>query len=83
MPKLGTAGEKYRDKQLAYQLPKQDLALAYCKHVDPTHYNSYEDFVNARNEIALDIAYAKEVTTTTVQTNCFVNLECLFIYTLK
>lgn len=66
VPKIGTAGEKYRDKQLVTQLPKQDLALAYCKHVDPVHYTSYEDFVTARNEIALDIAYAKELTATTV-----------------
>ncbi|XP_046664636.1 four and a half LIM domains protein 3 isoform X3 [Homalodisca vitripennis] len=70
VPKLGTAGEKYRDKQLVIQLPKQDLALTYCKHVEPAHYSSYEDFVNARNEIALDIAYAKEVTATSVCTKC-------------
>lgn len=42
------------------QLPKQDLALAYCRHVEPTQAASFEDFITARNEIALDIAYAKE-----------------------
>lgn len=40
---------------LLYQLPKQDLALAYCKYVDKEHTGSYEDFIAARNEIALDI----------------------------
>lgn len=55
VPKLGASGEQYRDKQLSYQLPKQDLALAYCKHVEPQNRSSYEDFVSARNEIALDI----------------------------
>ncbi|KAF4532399.1 hypothetical protein B566_EDAN003851, partial [Ephemera danica] len=60
VPRLGSAGERYRDKQLMVQLPKQDLALAYCKHVDAQHHASYEDFINARNEIALDIGYVKD-----------------------
>lgn len=55
VPKIGTQGERFRDKQLVYQLPKQDLALAFCKHVEETNRSSYEDFVAARNEIALDI----------------------------
>jgi len=62
VPKLGTAGEKYRDKQVVVQLPKQDLALTYCNHVEQRHHQSYEDFINARNEIALDIGYARECT---------------------
>jgi len=62
VPKLGTSGEKYRDKQVVVQLPKQDLALTYCKHVEQRHHQSYEDFINARNEIALDIGYARECT---------------------
>uniref|UniRef100_A0A0K8TEX0 Four and a half LIM domains protein 2 n=1 Tax=Lygus hesperus TaxID=30085 RepID=A0A0K8TEX0_LYGHE len=70
VPKLGTSGEKYREKQLMIQLPKQDLALAYCRHVDPAHHTSYEDFITARNEIALDIAYAKECTTKTDCPEC-------------
>lgn len=65
------------------QLPKQDLALAYCKHVEPMYYKSYEDFVNARNEIALDIGYVREdihtTTVSAVQTVTFiiVNDLCL------
>lgn len=55
VPKIGSTGERHRDKQLAYQLPKQDLSLDYCKHVEPQNQASYEDFVAARNEIALDI----------------------------
>jgi hypothetical protein len=42
------------------QIPKQDLALAYCKHVESQHHSSYDDFINARNEIALDIGYVKD-----------------------
>ncbi|EEB12482.1 prickle, putative [Pediculus humanus corporis] len=57
VPRLGSPGEKYRDKQLILQLPKQDLALAYCKHIENSQQSCYEDFINARNEIALDIGY--------------------------
>nr|XP_029719501.1 prickle-like protein 1-A [Aedes albopictus] len=67
VPKIGTQGERFRDKQLVYQLPKQDLALAYCKHVEETNRSSYEDFVAARNEIALDIGYVKD---TPAKTQC-------------
>jgi len=55
LPKLGTEGENYRLKQLVLQLPKQDLAIKHCRHVSgPRDKNSYQDFVSARNEIALD-----------------------------
>lgn len=60
MPKIGSSGERHRDKQLAIQLPKQDLAMTYCKHVEAQDCSSYEDFVAARNEIALDIGYVKD-----------------------
>ncbi|XP_014242506.1 prickle planar cell polarity protein 3-A isoform X4 [Cimex lectularius] len=70
VPKLGSPGEKYREKQLMIQLPKQDLALAYCRHVDPTQHTSYDDFITARNEIALDIAYAKECTARVICPEC-------------
>lgn len=73
VPKLGTAGEKYRDKQVVVQLPKQDLALTYCKHVEQRHHQSYEDFINARNEIALDIGYARECTYRVVSLYYFVH----------
>jgi prickle len=64
VPKIGGQGESYRDKQLALQLPKQDLAMSYCKHIEIQNRGSYEDFVTARNEIALDIGgqwYEEEI----------------------
>lgn len=70
VPKIGSTGERYRDKQLAYQLPKQDLAMSYCKHIEAQHRSSYEDFVSARNEIALDIGYVKDVPHQTKCVNC-------------
>ncbi|KAE8737532.1 hypothetical protein FOCC_FOCC017004, partial [Frankliniella occidentalis] len=60
VPQLGGPGEKHRDRQLVSQLPKQDLALAYCRHVEKQHHASYEDFIHARNEIALDIGYVQD-----------------------
>lgn len=55
VPKIGTEGEKYREKQIVLQLPKQDLALKFCQSITPEQSASYEDFIAARNEIALDI----------------------------
>ncbi|KAL0115188.1 hypothetical protein PUN28_010653 [Cardiocondyla obscurior] len=61
VPRLGTPGERHRDRQLTFQLPKQDLARAYCRHLDPKHASSADDFMAARNEIALDIGSVQEV----------------------
>lgn len=60
VPKAGSPGEKYRDKQLILQLPKQDLALPYCKFLEREHHKAFEDFVNTRNECALDIGFVCE-----------------------
>ncbi|XP_036344220.1 prickle planar cell polarity protein 3-like, partial [Rhagoletis pomonella] len=60
VPKIGTEGARYREQQIAYQLPKQDLSLQHCKHLEEQHEASFEDFVTARNEIALDIGYIKD-----------------------
>ncbi|XP_064108535.1 prickle planar cell polarity protein 3-A-like isoform X3 [Macrobrachium nipponense] len=59
VPRLGTPGEKARERQLMLQLPKQDLALAYTRHVEPQYHTSFKDFVAARNDIALDIGIIK------------------------
>ncbi|XP_031847933.1 four and a half LIM domains protein limpet isoform X6 [Nomia melanderi] len=61
VPRIDTPGERYRDRQLAIQLPKQDLARAYCRHLNPIHASSADDFMAARNEIALDIGNVQEV----------------------
>ncbi|XP_063991967.1 uncharacterized protein Lmpt isoform X1 [Diachasmimorpha longicaudata] len=61
VPRLGTLGERHRDRQLSTQLPKQDLARAYCRHLEPQHSASADDFMAARNEIALDIGTVQEV----------------------
>lgn len=63
MPKIGSIGEKYRDKQLSYQLPRQDLTINYCKHVETEHRASYDDFIAARNEIALDVGFVRDAPT--------------------
>lgn len=66
VPRLGTPGERYRDRQLAIQLPKQDLAAAYCRHLNPKHVNSADDFMTARNEIALDIGSVQDIIDTEI-----------------
>ncbi|KAL9905239.1 four and a half LIM domains protein limpet isoform 3-T4 [Glossina fuscipes fuscipes] len=60
VPKIGTEGARYREQQISYQLPKQDLSLQHCKHLEDQYEASYEDFVTARNEISLDIGYVKD-----------------------
>ncbi|XP_049866358.1 prickle planar cell polarity protein 3 isoform X4 [Pectinophora gossypiella] len=55
-----TAWRAWRTRALAYQLPKQDLSLAHCRHIDEEHKKQFEDFVAARNEIALDIGVASQ-----------------------
>ncbi|XP_052844459.1 prickle planar cell polarity protein 3 isoform X2 [Drosophila gunungcola] len=60
VPRLGSDGACSRERQISYQLPKQDLSLEHCKHLEVQHEASFEDFVTARNEIALDIAYIKD-----------------------
>lgn len=55
VPRLGSDGACIRERQISYQLPKQDLSLEHCKHLEVQHEASFEDFVTARNEIALDI----------------------------
>ncbi|XP_013135805.1 PREDICTED: testin-like isoform X1 [Papilio polytes] len=52
------AWRAWRIRALAMQLPKQDLSLSHCQHIDEQHRKQFEDFVAARNEIALDIGLA-------------------------
>jgi prickle len=58
IPKLGTPGTDHREAQLAQQLPKQDLSLKQCQHISSRDQTSYQDFICARNDIALDIGHA-------------------------
>lgn len=51
--------ERSREEQLMWQLPRQDIALAYCKYVEPEFWSHFEHFVNIRNTHALDIGYEK------------------------
>ncbi|EJD75263.1 LIM-9 isoform [Loa loa] len=58
VPRVNSNGEKFREKQLMLQLPRQDLSAAYCKHLSNNiERKLYEEFINARNEIALDIGF--------------------------
>ncbi|XP_031347783.1 protein espinas-like [Photinus pyralis] len=55
VPRLGTKGEVIRTQRILKQLPRQDLSINACKHIEPENRSSYQDFINARNEIALDV----------------------------
>ncbi|XP_014679419.1 PREDICTED: protein espinas-like [Priapulus caudatus] len=60
VPRLDSPGEKYREKQLMVQLPRQDLSEAYCRYLEAGSRRAFIDFVMVRNEMALDIAYVKD-----------------------
>jgi hypothetical protein len=61
----------------------QDLALAYCKHVEKEHHSAYEDFVNARNEVALDVGFVAPVdipATVITKYNTTILLRSILLY---
>ena len=61
VPKTGSPGDKYRDMQLIYQLPKQDLSETYNKNLlDETEISEFKIFKDLRDKISMDIGYVKE-----------------------
>ena len=64
-PRRDSDGEKYRELQLVYQLPKQDLSLSHCHHMGGDEQRAaFSDFVSARNALALDVGRAVEAAVT-------------------
>ena len=69
VPRLGSPGEKYRDIQLIYQLPKQDLSSDFCKMIQtPVEVKEYKVFRELRDNIAMDIGVVKPAHISTVST---------------
>lgn len=68
IPKLGTVGEKYRMKQLIFQLPKQDMSVFFCKFIDKRFEKHFDEFVNNRNKTCL---YMGRVVTIKEKTKCY------------
>ncbi len=61
VPKVDSDGERYRELQLVYQLPKQDLEERHCHHLASAEgRKAFRDFASARNDVALDVAVAAE-----------------------
>lgn len=61
IPKIGTLGEKYRDIQLFYQIPPQDLLPQNCLYLEEKYWPRFNSMVQERNEIALDVATVQYV----------------------
>lgn len=56
IPRLGSHGEKWREKALMYQMPKQDISAEYCHFLETDEAREqYELLIKHRNEHALDI----------------------------
>jgi hypothetical protein len=63
VPRVDSDGQRYRELQLVYQLPKQDLDEGHCHHLgaSPECRAAFRDFGAARDDVALDVAVAAEV----------------------
>jgi prickle len=46
IPKLGTYGEKWREKALMFQMPKQDIARDFCRYLNNDSAKKYYILTN-------------------------------------
>ncbi|XP_071818540.1 prickle planar cell polarity protein 3-B-like isoform X2 [Apostichopus japonicus] len=61
VPRLHTPGEKFRDRQLIIQIPKQDMAEEFCRHLgDATAVENFNQFLELREEAAFGVGRVKE-----------------------
>ncbi|XP_052242900.1 prickle planar cell polarity protein 3-like isoform X3 [Dreissena polymorpha] len=76
VPKLNSPGEKYRDIQLIYQLPKQDLSSEYCKSLETSmEMKEFKVFRELRDSIAMDMGVVKPAQNNTSCSNCSGEIE--------
>ena len=61
IPRLHTAGQKYRDRQLILQMPRQDLSEEFCKHIlDAASTECFYQFIELRDEVAFATGRVKD-----------------------
>nr|XP_054753946.1 prickle planar cell polarity protein 3-like [Lytechinus pictus] len=61
IPRLHTPGEKYRDRQLIIQIPKQDVSEEFCHFLgDAATNESYTQFLELRDETAFGVGRVKD-----------------------
>ena len=78
VPRLGTPGEKYRDIQLIYQLPKQDLSSEYCKMLEyPAEVKEFKVFKELRDSMAMDMGVVKSAPNSSV---CVITYDALCLF---
>ncbi|CAI9738390.1 planar cell polarity 3-A-like isoform X2 [Octopus vulgaris] len=71
VPRISAQGERYRDLQLIYQLPRQDLSDKYCQSLEsPSEFADFHEFRRLRDQIAMGIAQTKEAIDASVCHNC-------------
>lgn len=52
----------YRDEQISFQLPRQDISLDYCSYpLNELSRSTYLQFVDKRNSLALDVGVVVQV----------------------
>ncbi len=56
IPLIGTPGEKFRQKLLVQQIPRQDISPEFCQHLkEKSALDSFNSYIKKRNEKYLDI----------------------------
>ena len=70
-PATVSLASSYRDEQISFQLPRQDISLDYCSYqMDESSRQNYQQFVEKRNCNALDVG-------TVIQVRYFGSSSCL------
>ena len=61
-PATASLASSYRDEQISFQLPRQDISLDYCSYqMDEQSRQAYKQFVDKRNSNALDVGTVVQV----------------------
>lgn len=67
VPRISSQGERNRDLQIIYQLPRQDLSDKYCQSLElPSEFADFQEFRRLRDQIAMGIGKVEEAPQTLV-----------------
>lgn len=82
VPIEGSSGEKWRERTLMYQVPKQDISKEFCKYLgDIISMKKYQKYIDNRNNRALDVAICLKNTYKDLVN--FYLLEVLFLFKIN
>lgn len=84
IPRLHTPGEKYRDRQLIIQIPKQDVSEEFCHFLgDAATNESFTQFLELRDETAFGIGKVKDYLPQDTVRSIYMSQRIITSYLLK